>query len=119
VIKHFETIEQQGPDDLATIYDLSLSPFDDETLKGQGVALVFERPSLRTRASCSTAVHELGGYATFFSGEEIGVDSRESVEDIGRTLAEMYAIAALRVRNHSVFHESASRQRPPSAHQPV
>jgi ornithine carbamoyltransferase len=103
VIKHFETIEQQGQDDLATIYQLALAPFDDETLKGQGVALVFERPSLRTRASCSTAVHELGGYATFFSDEEIGLDSRESAEDVGRTLAEMYAIAALRVRNHSVF----------------
>jgi ornithine carbamoyltransferase len=103
VIKHFETIEQQGQDDLAAIYQLALAAFDDETLKGQGVALVFEHPSLRTRASCSTAVHELGGYATFFSDEEIGLDSRESVEDVGRTLAEMYAIAALRVRNHSVF----------------
>lgn len=102
-MKHFETIEQQGQDDLATIYQLAVAPFDDETLKGQGVALVFERPSLRTRASCSTAVHELGGYATFFSDEEIGLDSRESAEDVGRTLAEMYAIAALRVRNHAVF----------------
>ena len=48
-------------------------------------------------------MHELGGYATFFSDEEIGLDSRESAEDVGRTLAEMYAIAALRVRDHGVF----------------
>jgi ornithine carbamoyltransferase len=48
-------------------------------------------------------VHELGGYATFFSDEEIGLDSRECAEDVGRTLAEMYAIAGLRVRNHAVF----------------
>jgi ornithine carbamoyltransferase len=45
----------------------------------------------------------LGGYATFFNDEEIGLDSRESAQDVGRTLAEMYAIAALRVRNHDVF----------------
>jgi ornithine carbamoyltransferase len=99
---HFITIEQQS-DGPGAIYELATSPFDDETLKGQGVALVFERPSLRTRASSSAAVHELGGYATFFSDEEIGLDSRESAEDVGRTLAEMYAIAALRVRNHDVF----------------
>ncbi len=101
--RHFITIEDLSTDDLSSIYSLATSPFDDTTLTGQGVALVFERPSLRTRASSSTAVHELGGYATFFSDEEIGLDSRESAEDVGRTLAEMYAIAALRVRNHGVF----------------
>jgi ornithine carbamoyltransferase len=88
---------------MSSIYSLATAPFDDETLAGQGVALVFERPSLRTRASSSSAVHELGGYATFFSDEEIGLDSRESAEDVGRTIAEMYAIAALRVRHHEVF----------------
>lgn len=101
--RHFVTIDQLSPYDLDSIYDLARAPFDDETLKGQGVALVFERPSLRTRASCSTAVHELGGFATFFSDDEIGLDSRECAEDVARTLAEMYSIAALRVRNHSVF----------------
>ncbi|HEY5438935.1 MAG TPA: hypothetical protein VIJ99_08530 [Acidimicrobiales bacterium] len=101
--RHFITIEHQSTSDLDAIYDLATSPFDDHTLKGQGVALVFERPSLRTRASSSSAVHELGGYATFFSDEEIGLDSRECAEDVGRTLAEMYAIAALRVRSHAVF----------------
>jgi ornithine carbamoyltransferase len=101
--RHFLTIEQLSDDDLRVIYALATSPLDDETLKGQGVALIFERPSLRTRASSSSAVHELGGFATFFSDEEIGIDSRESAEDIGRTIAEMYAIAALRVRHHEVF----------------
>jgi len=103
VTRHFTTIEEVGDDDLATIYDLATSPFDDSTLQGQGVALVFERPSLRTRASSSTAVSELGGFATFFSDEEIGLDTRESAEDVGRTLAEMYAICAARVRHHEVF----------------
>lgn len=101
--RHFLTIEQQSQSDLDLIYELATSPFDDETLKGQGVALLFERPSLRTRASSSAAVHELGGYATFFNDEEIGLDSRECAEDVGRTLAEMYAIAGLRVRNHAIF----------------
>jgi ornithine carbamoyltransferase len=101
--RHFITIESTSNKDLASIYRLATSPFDDQTLQGQGVALVFERPSLRTRASSSSAVHELGGYVTFFSDEEIGLDSRESVEDVARTIAEMYAISALRVRRHEIF----------------
>jgi ornithine carbamoyltransferase len=100
---HFTSIEDVSDHDLDTIYRLATAPFDDESLKGQGVALLFERPSLRTRASSSSAVHELGGYVTFFSDEEIGLDRRESAEDVGRTLAEMYSIAALRVRDHGVF----------------
>ena len=101
--RHFTTIAEVMDQDLASIYRLALGPYDDTTLSGQGVALVFERPSLRTRASSSTAVSELGGFATFFSDEEIGLDTRESAEDVGRTLAQMYAICAARIRHHEVF----------------
>ena len=101
--RHFITIAEVTDKDLASIYRLSLEPFDDTTLAGQGVALVFERPSLRTRASSSTAVSELGGFSTFFSDEEIGLDTRESAEDVGRTLVQMYAICAARIRRHEVL----------------
>jgi len=57
VTRHFLTIEQQGPADLDSIYELSTSPIDDETLKGQAVALLFERPSLRTAGVELAAVH--------------------------------------------------------------
>ncbi|MDE3222285.1 MAG: ornithine carbamoyltransferase, partial [Acidobacteriota bacterium] len=100
--RHLLTIDTLSDDDLTELYALARAPFDDELLKGQGVALVFERPSLRTRASSATAVAELGGFATFFSDDEIGLDRRESAEDVARTLSEMYAIAALRLRRHDV-----------------
>lgn len=106
--RHFTTIEQVSDQDLSRIYQLSTGPFDDATLQGQGVALVFERPSLRTRASSSTAVAELGGFSTFFSDEEIGLDTRESAEDVGRTLAQLYAICAARIRRHDVFARIAA-----------
>lgn len=99
--RHFLTIEEQTDADLRDIYHLATAPIDDRLLAGQGVALVFERPSLRTRASSSSAAQELGGYVTFFSDDEIGLDVRESAEDIGRTLSQMYSIAALRVRRHT------------------
>ncbi len=101
--RHFIAIDQLDDNTLSSIYSLATSPFDDETMKGQGVALIFERPSLRTRASSSSAVYELGGYATFFGDEEIGLDRRESAEDVARTISEMYSIAALRIRQHGVF----------------
>ena len=105
--RHLITIEALSDAHLRCLCDLALAPFDDALLRGQGVALIFERPSLRTRASSSSAVHELGGYVTFFGDEEIGLDTRESAEDVGRTLAEMYAIAAMRVRNHAIFERMA------------
>jgi ornithine carbamoyltransferase len=107
VTRHFITVSELDTPDLDAIYRLATAPLNDETLKGQGVALVFERPSLRTRASSSVAVHELGGFATFFSDEEIGLDTRESAEDVARTLSEMYSVAALRVRHHDVFARMA------------
>lgn len=109
--RFFTTIEQTGDEDLARIYALALGPFDDTTLLGQGVALVFERPSLRTRAASSSAVSEMGGFTTFFSDEEIGLDTRESAEDVGRTLAQTYAICAARVRHHEVFARIAAATR--------
>jgi len=108
VSRHFTTIAEVGAADLSVIYELALGPFDDATLQGQGVALIFERPSLRTRASSSTAVSELGGFVTFFSDEEIGLDTRESAEDVGRTLSQMYSICAARIRHHDVFARIAA-----------
>jgi len=111
VSRFFTTIAETSDEDLARIYDLARGPFDDTTLAGQGVALVFERPSLRTRAASSSAVSELGGFATFFSDEEIGLDTRESAEDVARTLAQTYAICAARLRRHAAFERMAAATR--------
>ncbi|MDE3139789.1 MAG: ornithine carbamoyltransferase [Acidobacteriota bacterium] len=109
--RFFTTIAETSDEDLARIYDLSRGAFDDTTLAGQGVALVFERPSLRTRAASSSAVSELGGFATFFSDEEIGLDTRESAEDVARTLVQTYAICAARLRRHAVFERMVTATR--------
>jgi ornithine carbamoyltransferase len=106
-VKHLVTIAELSIEDLASIYRLATAPLDDQLMVGQGVALVFERPSLRTRASSSSAIHELGGYATIFGDEEIGLDTRESAEDVARTLEQMYSIVALRLKDHAVFARMA------------
>ncbi len=105
--RHVLTIEELSDESLALIYALALEEPRD-VLGGRAVALVFEQPSLRTRSASSLAVRALGGWPIFITGEEIGLDRRESVEDIGRTLATYYDTCALRVRDHAVFSRLAS-----------
>ena len=100
--RHVVTLEELGGRELAQICAYALDAPRD-VLQGQGVALVFEQPSLRTRSSSALAVRSLGGWPMFLTDDEIGLDQRESVEDVGRTLAEYYTICALRVRDHGVF----------------
>jgi ornithine carbamoyltransferase len=56
-------------------------------LAGKSVALLFEKPSLRTKVSFDVAVHELGGHPIYLGREEIGMGSREPVADVARILS--------------------------------
>lgn len=100
--RHVTTIEEVGPEGLRELCALARDG-DVRSLVDVPVALVFERPSLRTRASSSVAVSDLGGHPTFFTDEEIGIDARESAEDVARALAAYFPVAALRVREHRVL----------------
>ncbi|MDA8195732.1 MAG: ornithine carbamoyltransferase [Actinomycetota bacterium] len=71
--------------------------------EGDSVALVFEKPSLRTRNSCEVAVKRLGGHPVYIQNSEVGIDTRESAEDISRTLSTYHRLIAARVFRHSVL----------------
>ncbi|MEI8147658.1 MAG: ornithine carbamoyltransferase [Actinomycetes bacterium] len=101
--RQFISIYETSHADLARIYELALAPVRGDELANVGVSLVFERPSLRTRASSISAVQRLGGNVAVFTKDEIGLDERESAEDVARTLAQTSSIVAARVRNHDVF----------------
>lgn len=58
-----------------------------QVLRGLSIALLFEKPSLRTRVSFELAVRQLGGYAMYLSPAEVGLGKRESVADVARVLA--------------------------------
>jgi ornithine carbamoyltransferase len=55
-------------------------------LKGKALAMIFQKPSLRTRVSFEMAMVHLGGYALYLSPQEIGLGQRESSADIARVL---------------------------------
>jgi len=56
-------------------------------LSGKTLALLFEKPSLRTKVSFAIAIYELGGYGIYLSPEEVGLGKRESVADAARVLS--------------------------------
>ena len=58
-------------------------------LAGKVLAMIFEKPSLRTRVSFSVAIHHLGGQSLMLRNEEVGLGIREPVQDIARVLSGM------------------------------
>ena len=72
-------------------------------LTGRGAALLFEKPSARTRNSTELAVVALGGHPVYIQGLEVGIDTRETAEDVARTLACYHAVICARVLDHEVL----------------
>lgn len=78
-----------------------------KVLEGRGAALLFEKPSARTRTSTEMAVYTLGGHPVYIRPEEVGLDTRETVEDVARTLAGYTALIAGRTFSHRTLERMA------------
>jgi ornithine carbamoyltransferase len=77
-------------------------------LRGASVAALFEKQSARTRSSVEVAVYTLGGHPIYIRPEEVGLDVREPVEDVARTLASYVQMIAARVFAHSTLERMAA-----------
>ncbi len=69
-------------------------------LPWRSVALLFEKPSLRTRVSFDLAVSQLGGHCLYLSPQEVGLGQRESVPDVARVLSRYVDCIVARVFSH-------------------
>ncbi len=105
---HFLEVADLSVEDLKAILALSRRPRLAQILSGKGVAMVFEKPSNRTRSSTEMAVLALGGHPVHISSDEVGIGSRETVEDVARTLACYYAIVCARVLSHATLVRMAA-----------
>ena len=76
-------------------------------LAGKSVALLFEKPSLRTKVSFQVAVDQLGGYSLYMGGEEVGLGVREPVSDVARVLSGYVDCIVARVFRHEDLQELA------------
>ncbi len=108
----FLEVDDLSPAELTKVLDRAVAwkaapELVARVLSGQGVALVFEKPSARTRASTEMAVVGLGGHPIYIRPDEVGFDVRESVEDIARTLTSYCSVLAARVFDHQTLYRMA------------
>jgi ornithine carbamoyltransferase len=104
--KDFLSIDQLRSEDLHELLDrarlLKAKPFSSATLlANRVVALIFEKPSLRTRVSFEVATQQLGGHCLYLSPAEVGLGEREAVADVARVLSRYVDALVARTFLHS------------------
>ena len=78
-----------------------------EALKGKTLALIFEKPSLRTRVTFDVGIHQLGGFSLYLSPAEINLGKRESVYDVAKNLERMVQGIMIRTFAHEIMAKMA------------
>jgi len=113
-VKHFLSIRDLSREDLprlfAQIAELKArtKARDRSTpLPGRTLALIFEKPSLRTRVTFEVAMTQLGGTSVYRSAQEIGMGKRETVPDVARNLSRWVDGVAARVFSHRTLEQLA------------
>jgi ornithine carbamoyltransferase len=104
-MRSFLEVDDLSCDELEEVISLASVPPArlGGVMSGRGAALVFEKPSARTRSSTELAVVALGGHPVYVQGAEVGIDVRETAEDVARTLACYHAVICARVIDHEVL----------------
>ena len=100
-MRHLLEVDDLSITELGDILDLGRAATVPRSLDGLGMALLLEKPSARTRNSMEMAVVQLGGHPLTIRPDEVGLDTRESVEDVTRTLCCYHAAIGARVFEHS------------------
>jgi len=78
-----------------------------DALKRKTLAMIFEKPSLRTRVSFDVGIQQLGGFSLYLSPAEINLGKRESVYDVAKNLERMVQAIMIRTFAHEVVEEMA------------
>ncbi len=109
-MRHVLEIDDLRVGELERILDLARQPANEvpPLLAGQGVACYFAKPSARTRNSTEMAVVQLGGHPVYITADEVGIDRRESAEDVTRTLACYHRAICARVFEHELLERMAA-----------
>ena len=110
-------IDPRGIADLLTLaraLKAGQMPGPDRTpLAGRAVALIFQKPSLRTRVSFEVGIARLGATPVVLVGEEVGLGSREVPRDVAHTLERYVDAIVARVFDHSLLQDLAAASRVP------
>ncbi|SNT00254.1 ornithine carbamoyltransferase [Antarctobacter heliothermus] len=116
-MNHFLDIHKTDKPDLRSIIDNAMAmktarqgrpkaaPDDDQPLAGRMVALIFEKPSTRTRVSFDVGVRQLGGQSMVLSGNEMQLGHGETIADTARVLSRYVDLIMIRTFDESVLDE--------------
>ncbi len=112
--RDFLAIADFSPAELQELLDLAVALKQEwqaggnpPLLQGKSLAMVFQKPSLRTRVSFEMAMQHLGGYAFYLGPQEIGLGKRESIADVARVLSGYVDAIMARVFDHEHVLELA------------
>lgn len=78
-----------------------------EPLLGKSMAMIFDKPSTRTKVSFDVAMYELGGHSISLLKDEVGLGERESISDVARTLSRFCDAIMIRTFEHEIVEEMA------------
>ena len=118
-MNHFLDIHTTGADDLKGMIAHARSmkdaragrpkgaPDDEQPLAGRMVALIFEKPSTRTRVSFDVGVRQMGGQTMVLSGSDMQLGHGETIADTARVLSRYVDLIMIRTFDESVIHEMA------------
>ena len=102
--RHLLEIDDLKSTELDKVLSLSTQR-SEELLLGKGAALLFEKPSNRTRNSMEMAIVQLGGHPVTIRPDEVGIGKRESTGDVAKTLSCYHALIGARVFEHETVSE--------------
>src|SRR4051795_899432 len=114
-MKHFINVADHSAEELRHLLDVAKrlkkqhkeTGRNDPLLAGRTLAMIFEKPSLRTRVSFAVAMTHLGGSGLLLRDEEVGLDKREPVQDVARVLSGMCDGIMARTFEHSKIERLA------------
>ena len=108
--KNFLSITDLSAEEIEGVVDRAIdmkAGGPSNALAGKSLVLLFEKPSLRTRASFDVGIHQLGGYCLYMGGQEVGLGVREPVSDVVKVLSRYIDCVIARVNAHSSLEELA------------
>jgi ornithine carbamoyltransferase len=110
--RHFLTGAELSAAELDALLDRALelkrAPLSSEALAGRSVALIFEKPSTRTRVSFEVGIHELGGHAVVLRSDELQLSRGEAPRDTALVLSRHVAAVGLRTGADTILEELAA-----------
>jgi ornithine carbamoyltransferase len=115
--RHFLTGAELSAAELEALLDRALelkrAPLSSQALSGRSVALIFEKPSTRTRLSFDVGIHELGGHAVVLRSEELQLSRGEALRDTAMVLSRHVAAIGVRTGPDETLRELAAHSSVP------